>query len=163
VTGSPPAVTPTRQLVTPLPGTPGTASPEPTATPEFFLPTPTPLGFVVFTGFRPTDPTTVDLASGEFQLVEFYARWSPISQSMAPVVHALEARYGERMRFVYLDVDDQRTRPLQVELGYTLITRPHFYLIDGVGNILLEWVGYVPPEEFEQAFDQLLPPPDSNG
>ena len=163
-TGSPPVVTPTRQLTTPLPDATGTLFPgEPTSTPQFFLPTSTPLGFVVFTGFRPTDPESVDLASGKFQLVEFYARWSPISQSMAPVVHALEARYGERMNFVYLDVDDKRTRTLQAELGYTLITRPHFYLIDGVGNIMNEWVGYVPQSELEEAINQLLPPPDGNG
>jgi thiol-disulfide isomerase/thioredoxin len=118
---------------------------------------------VVYTGFRATDPNTVDLSSGKVQLVEFYAEWSRLSQSMAPVMQGLEERYRDRIGFVYLNVDDRRTRPLQAELGYNLITRPHFYLIDGEGNVLAEWVGYVSEAEFEAAFNQAVPAPDANG
>lgn len=162
-TGSSPGQTAIPTVLTPSP--PGESlSPTPGVTETVTdIPTLTPLDFVVFTGFKPTDPTEVNLASGKVQLVEFYAEWSLVSQSMAPVVHALEARYKDRIDFVYLNVEDPATRDLKAKLGYTLITRPHFFLIDGSGNILAEWVGFVSEAEFIAAFEQAAPSPGGNG
>ena len=59
---------------------------------------------------------------------------------MAPVVHGLEAEYAGRIDFVYLDIDDPDTTPFKSQLGYQY--QPHFFLLDGAGNVLQQWVGF---------------------
>jgi len=73
---------------------------------------------------------------------------------MAPVVHGLEAQYYGKINFYYLDIDDARTEPYRRQLGFRY--QPHFFLLDGQGNILRTWVGSVSEAEFISAFDQLL-------
>jgi hypothetical protein len=58
---------------------------------------------------------------------------------MAPVVHGLEARYTGQIDFVYLDIDDPNTSSFKSQLGYRY--QPHFFLLDGAGNIVMQWVG----------------------
>lgn len=74
---------------------------------------------------------------------------------MKPVVHGLEQQYGERIRFVYLDIDDPATNEFKRALGY--VVQPHFFLLDGNGEIVEQWLGMVTPEEFLTAFEQVLP------
>ena len=69
---------------------------------------------------------------------------------MAPMVHGLEAKYFGRIQFTYLDADDQRTRDFQRTLGFYY--QPEVYLLDGDGNVLKKWVGYVSQEQFETEF-----------
>lgn len=73
---------------------------------------------------------------------------------MAPIVHGLEAEYADRMNFVYLDIDDPATDSFKGALGYRY--QPHFFLLDGEGNILRQWLGFVPEEEFRQNFISAL-------
>lgn len=101
-----------------------------------------------------TDPDTVELASGEIQLIEFFAFWDGYSKSMAPIVHELEARYEDEITFIYLDIDDPATMELKEALGYELM--PQFFLIDEEGEVLFEWQGLVKIEEFEDVFDVVL-------
>ena len=68
---------------------------------------------------------------------------------MAPVVHGLEAKYKDQMNFVYLDIDDSNTLRFKEALGY--IYQPHIFLVDGEGQIIMQWVGYVQPAELEAA------------
>jgi thiol-disulfide isomerase/thioredoxin len=90
------------------------------------------------------------------QLVEFFAYWSGPSQAMAPIVQALEAEYRDQMIFTYLDIDNPATRPFQSQLKFR--TEPHFFLLDPQGRILRQWVGYVTPAQFRQAFQEALNP-----
>jgi len=73
---------------------------------------------------------------------------------MAPIVHGLEAKYFDQIKFTYLDIDDPANQQTMRDLGY--IGRPHFYLLDGEGNILSQWLGYVTAEDLETAFSQAL-------
>ncbi len=117
--------------------------------------TPTPTPGVVRTRLRATDPRTFQIVSGQPQLVEFFAFWDPVSRSMAPVVHGLEDRYKDRMRFVYLDIDDPANSLFKSLIGSRL--PPLFFLLDGQGNVLQEWRGYVTSEELERAFSTIGP------
>jgi thioredoxin 1 len=103
---------------------------------------------------RATDPRTVELVSGEYQFIEFFAFWCGYCKAMAPVVHELEAMYGEEINFIYLDIDDPATKELKLQLSFEL--QPHFFLVDGNGKILGEWLGLVELEEFERAFQAEL-------
>ena len=73
---------------------------------------------------------------------------------MAPVVHGLENEYRDRMNFVYLDVDDPANREFMQTLGRR--AQPEFYLLDAEGNVLKQWFGIVPEEDFELAFAEAL-------
>ena len=74
---------------------------------------------------------------------------------MAPMVHGLEAKYLSWIRFSYLDADDPATLDFQRTLGFRY--QPEFYLLDGIGQVLQKWVGFVSQEDFETAFAQFLP------
>ncbi len=101
-----------------------------------------------------TDPRTVQLASGKVQLVEFFAFWDGTSKALAPIVHGLEAEYGQRMNFIYLDIDDPATKIFKSQLGYRY--QPHLFLLDERGSILKQWLGYVDEADLRAAFDAAL-------
>jgi len=73
---------------------------------------------------------------------------------MAPMVHGLEAKYFGRIQFTYLDADDPLTRDFQRTLGFYY--QPEVYLLDGNGNLLKKWVGYITEEQFEGVFAQYV-------
>lgn len=75
---------------------------------------------------------------------------------MAPVVHGLEDKYGDQLRFIYLDIDDPNTLALQEALNYDRRWRPFIVILDGEGNIIkddsgqnLLWIGVIPGEILE--------------
>lgn len=73
---------------------------------------------------------------------------------MAPIVHGFEAEYTGRIQFTYLDMDDPATDPLKKQLGFRF--RPHFFLLDGSGQILQQWVGLVDKAELQAALEAAL-------
>ncbi len=73
---------------------------------------------------------------------------------MKPIVHGLEAKYADRMLFTYLDIDDARADRFKTALGFRV--QPQYFLLDGGGNIVKEWFGFVPEEEFAMAFEAAL-------
>jgi len=140
--------------------TPSTPFPYP-LTPQYGttpVPTLTPITFQIplwiASELEATEPTTVKLASGQVQFIEFFAFWCGTCQAMAPLVHGLEEEYGSQVRFVYLDIDDPANQPFKEELRYRY--QPHFYLIDGEGNIIDQWVGYVPVGDFVGSLEHAL-------
>lgn len=70
---------------------------------------------------------------------------------MAPIVHGLEAEYYKDIKVSYLDIDDPATDVIKRELGYRV--QPHFFLLDGDGVILEQWVGIVEEDSFRKTFD----------
>ena len=73
---------------------------------------------------------------------------------MAPIVHGLEVEYFGKVKFAYLDIDDPANDEFKQVLGYRV--QPHFFLIDGDGNIIQQWVGTVSADDFRAAFDSTL-------
>jgi thiol-disulfide isomerase/thioredoxin len=129
---------------TPLP----TATTAPTVTPTPELPPP------IRTELAASNPGLFRLDSGDVQLVEFFAYWCVTCRSMAPTIHSLEALYGSRMNFIYLDIDDPANFEHQRILGYRY--QPHFFLLDEEGKILRQWVGRASTEELRNAIDAAL-------
>jgi hypothetical protein len=72
---------------------------------------------------------------------------------MAPVVHGLEAKYTSKVDFVYLDIDDSNTTPFKSQLGYQY--QPHLFLLDGAGNVLMQWIGFTSEGELEAALQSV--------
>jgi len=73
---------------------------------------------------------------------------------MAPIVHGLEAEFYGQATFVYLDIDDSANEMFKQQLGFRY--QPQFFLVDGQGNILQQWVGAVTAADFRTALDQAL-------
>lgn len=69
-------------------------------------------------------------------------------------MHGLEATFGDRVNFVYLDIDDPRTNPFKAKLGY--IAQPHIFLLDPDGKVLAQWLGPIQGDEVRQAILQAL-------
>jgi thioredoxin 1 len=107
----------------------------------------------VSVALKATDPTTFQLASEGYQLVEFFAFWCPTCKSMAPILHRLENKYAGKVRFVFLDIDDPRTNEFKQMLGYQY--QPHIFLLDSGGNIVKQWVGFVSEDELDGALSAL--------
>jgi thiol-disulfide isomerase/thioredoxin len=127
-------------------GKDGSSSPTATIA-EQFKPTPR-------AGLQATDPETVLLASGEIQIVEFFAYWWPTCQSLAPIVHGLESDYYGRVKFNYLDIDDPRNDMFKNQLSYRY--QPHIFLLDQEGNVLQQWLGPVGEDQLSAAIDDAL-------
>jgi hypothetical protein len=68
-------------------------------------------------------------------------------------VHGLEQKWGDEINFVYLDIDDSRTQEFKRQLGYQY--QPHLFLIDGQGNVVEQWLGYVEAQDLEPAFERV--------
>lgn len=64
-------------------------------------------------------------------------------------MHGLEQQYGDRINFIYLDIDDARTDDFKRQLGFRY--QPHIFLLDGEGNTTQQWLGFVSREELETA------------
>ena len=58
--------------------------------------------------------------------------------------------WAEEINFVYLDIDDPANTDFKRELGFGY--QPHLFLLDGDGNILQQWVGFVDDATLAQAF-----------
>jgi len=121
-----------------------------TSTPEA---TPTPA--LIRTEIQASDPKSFQVVSGRVQFVEFFAYWSPLSQSMAPVVNVLADRYKERIYFVFLDIDAPENSLYKQLIGDRL--PPIFFLLDPQGGVINVWEGYVASSELENAFQSAAP------
>ncbi len=132
-------------------------TPTPTITPTpSITPTPPPPPAWMYTRLPATDPLTVVLASGKPQLILFFAYWSGPSQAMSPIVEGLQAEFGDRVTFTYLDIDDPATQELKDSLGFSM--EPQFFLLDKDGHIVRQWSGPVTVEELRQALTEAAVP-----
>ena len=73
---------------------------------------------------------------------------------MAPIVAGLEREYGSRVEFVFLDIDNPKSEILQRLLGFE--REPHFFLINGAGKVLYEWIGYATVEEMRRKIETII-------
>ena len=73
---------------------------------------------------------------------------------MAPIVHGLETEYFSQLPFVYLDIDDPANEDTLSYLDFRY--QPQFFLIDGEGKVLQQWLGPVKAEDFRSAFNTHL-------
>ncbi len=110
---------------------------------------------IVRTGLKASDPANVKLASGSYQLIEFFAYWCPVCKSLAPIMNGLEGKYQGRLMMIYLDIDNPANKPFKDALGYKY--QPHIFLLDGDGKIVHQWVGFNTVEEFETVLTPLFP------
>jgi thiol-disulfide isomerase/thioredoxin len=82
------------------------------------------------------------IASPKPMLLEFYADWCSVCQSMAPTLAALKQEYGHDLNFVMLNVDDAQWLPQMDQYDVTGV--PQFTLLDRQQTVIKTIVGRVP-------------------
>lgn len=65
-------------------------------------------------------------------------------------MHGLAREWEDRIRFIYLDIDDPRNDVFKADLGYYV--QPHIFLLDGNGAVVHQWLGLVDRADLEPAF-----------
>ena len=69
-------------------------------------------------------------------------------------MHGLEVEYFDRINFIYLDVDDPANANFKEQFGFRY--QPQMILLDGEGQVVQQWIGPIPKEEFVNAFEAIL-------
>jgi hypothetical protein len=69
-------------------------------------------------------------------------------------VDGLQANFGDRINFYHIDTDD--ARQLQTGRKFGLFRHTQYILVDGEGEVLGEWNGYLNQEEVAIALDAVL-------
>lgn len=87
-------------------------------------------------------PLEQALTNGKPTFVEFYADWCASCQTMAPVVADLKTRYGDKVNFVMLNVDNPRWLPEL--LKYEVDGIPHYAFLSPKGKTLTSIIGLQP-------------------
>jgi thiol-disulfide isomerase/thioredoxin len=103
---------------------------------------------------RDAVPYEVAISSSKPTLLEFYADWCSVCQSMASTVQTLEQQYGEDINFVMLNVDDAQWLPQMDQYDVTGV--PQFTLLDDQQSPLKTVVGRIPEPVLAEIFETAI-------
>ena len=82
-------------------------------------------------------------------LVDFWAPWCGPCKMMSPVVDAVAAKYGDRVKFVKLNTDENPTTASHFQISGI----PSLLLFKG-GSVLDRVVGYIPEGNLTKFLDK---------
>jgi thiol-disulfide isomerase/thioredoxin len=112
--------------------------------------------FVATYASRPSatpGPSAITL-TGKPHFVDFYATWCSPCWLMKPFVADMEEKYGDRVTFWEIDVDNMASGPLNRE--YQVVGIPLVVLLDAEGKTVQRLEGYRPEAELDAAIGALL-------
>jgi thioredoxin 1 len=84
-------------------------------------------------------------------LVDFSAEWCGPCKSLAPIVESLAKEYEGRVKFVQLDIDENRQTPS----SYGIMAVPTLILFKG-GEVVDKVTGFKPKAVLTQHLDKLV-------
>lgn len=96
----------------------------------------------------------VALNNNKSTLTEFYADWCTSCQAMAGDLAQIKERYGDRVNFVMLNVDN--TKWLPEMLRYRVDGIPHFLFMNDQGEAIAQAIGEQPKGIIEANLDALI-------
>ena len=99
-------------------------------------------------------PLEQALSNPQPTLMEFYANWCTSCQAMAGDMATLRSRYGDRVNFVMLNVDNSKWLPEM--LHYRVDGIPHFVYLDGKGETVGTVIGEQPKVVMAENLDALI-------
>ena len=84
-------------------------------------------------------------------LVDFSAEWCGPCKSLAPIVESLAAEYSGRVKFVQLDIDENRQTPS----SFGIMAVPTLILFKG-GEVVDKVTGFKPKAVLTQHLEKLV-------
>ncbi len=88
----------------------------------------------------PSQASANPAGSGKPRVLDFFAKWCPPCQKMKPFMEEAERRYGDKVEFVAVDIDDPKNRELIEK--YQVHSYPNVYFLDGRGDVVDHMVGF---------------------
>ena len=68
-------------------------------------------------------------------------------------MNGLAKTYGQRIKFVRVNIHDPKTTALQTQLGF--VTTPEFFLLDPGGRVVHQWAEDITGDSVAQVLDAL--------
>lgn len=93
-----------------------------------------------------------ELLKGEKPVVcDFYANWCGPCKMLAPVMHEMAEKYGDKAEFVKVDVDENP----ELSVRYGIMSIPFVAVFKG-GELSAKTVGYMSKSEAEEFLTENL-------
>ena len=96
----------------------------------------------------------VAFSNGKPTVIEFYADWCEVCQEMSPNMIKAKNNYGEKINFVFMNVDNPSSEKLVEQ--YSVNGIPFLTLFDKEGNFLSSSTGYKSNDEILFLFESLV-------
>ncbi len=106
------------------------------------------------TQVQKSTPLDVAISNGKPSVTEFYADWCTSCQAMAGDLADIKQKYGQKVNFVKLNVDN--TKWLPEILRYRVDGIPHFVFMNPSGEAIAEAIGEQPRSILEADLDALI-------
>jgi cytochrome c biogenesis protein CcmG/thiol:disulfide interchange protein DsbE len=110
-------------------------------------------------------------------VVNMWGSWCPPCKSEAPMLAAASARYGGRVQFLGIDIEDSVTSarrfirqygwtfpsirdpvfPSALRSGLGFAAQPNTLFYDAAGHLVDSWQGQLPPAELRAGIRKILP------
>lgn len=85
-------------------------------------------------------------------LIDFYATWCGPCKAMTPVMEQMEQKYGNRIEFQKVDVDQNE----ELARKYNVMSIPNIVILSPDEEVLENIVGYHDADEMEEILSKVL-------
>lgn len=85
-------------------------------------------------------------------LIDFYATWCGPCKTMTPVMEQMEQKYGDRIEFQKVDVDQNE----ELARKYNVMSIPNIVILSPDEEVLENIVGYHDADEMEEILSKVL-------
>ncbi len=85
-------------------------------------------------------------------LIDFYATWCGPCKAMTPVMEQMEQKYGDRIEFQKVDVDQNE----ELARKYNVMSIPNIVILSPDEEVLENIVGYHDADEMEEILSKVL-------
>ncbi len=101
-----------------------------------------------------SQPIDIALTNGKPTLMEFYADWCTVCQGMSKDLAVVKLRFGDRVNFSMLNVDNTKWLPEVTK--YRVDGIPHFVFFDAQGKVTIQAVGEQPLQVLTAKLTELV-------
>lgn len=91
-------------------------------------------------------------SNNKLVLIDFYATWCGPCKAMTPVMDQMEKKYGDRIEFKRIDVDQEG----ELAQKYDVSSIPNIVILSPDGEVLENIIGYHDADEMSEILSKVL-------